>query len=37
MIRKGKPNKISVDKTEGKGLIVWAGIILNWVIRNNTG
>jgi hypothetical protein len=33
MIRRGKVHKISVDKAEGKGLILGVEIILNWVLR----
>jgi hypothetical protein len=32
MIRTGKAHKISVDKTEEKGLILGVEIILNWVL-----
>jgi hypothetical protein len=35
MIRKGKAYRISVDKTEEKGLILCVEIILNWVLRKN--
>ena len=35
MTRKGNAFKISVDKTEGEGLILRVEIILNWVLRKN--